>query len=50
MSTIIQQLKEKNGPSVGEQCETTLLTVMENATENVNNKIMEILEVVGQKV
>lgn len=50
MSTIIEQLAEKNGPSVADQCKRTLVTVMENANENINNKIIEILERVGLKV
>jgi len=50
MKVILRQLGEKNGKSVADQCERTLLTVMENANENVNNKIVEVLEKVGYKV
>jgi hypothetical protein len=50
MRTILRQLTEKNGKSVADQCERTLVTVMENANENVNNKIVEVLEKVGYKV
>jgi len=50
MRSIVKELGEKNGPGVAAQCERTLLTVMENANENVNNKIIEVLEKVGYKV
>lgn len=50
MTKIIEQLAEKNGASVAEQCKRTLETVMENANENINNKIIDILEKVGLKV
>lgn len=50
MKKIIEQLAQKNGPSVADQCKRTLLTVMENANENINNKIIDILEKVGLKV
>ncbi|ODN05628.1 Protein unc-13 D [Orchesella cincta] len=50
MNSIIEQLGEKNGPSVADQCRRTLITVMENANENINNKIIDILEKVGLKM
>lgn len=50
MHSIIRQLKDIRGESVAAQCERTLTTVMENAAENVNNKIIDVLEKVGNKV
>lgn len=50
MTRIIEQLSIKNGPSVADQCQRTLSTVMENANENIHNKIIDILEKVGLKV
>lgn len=47
---IIRELEEIRGKSVAKQCETTLVTVMENAAENIHNKIIEVLEKVGNRV
>jgi len=48
--SILQELETVEGGQIGSQCRRTLETVMENAVENINNKIYEILEQVGGKV
>lgn len=50
IKSIIKELQDIRGPSVAAQCERTLITVMENAKENVHNKVIEVLEKVGDKV
>jgi hypothetical protein len=47
---ILAELTALKGESVGSQCRRTLQTVMENANENINNKVYEILEQVGHKI
>ncbi|XP_035714351.1 protein unc-13 homolog 4B isoform X3 [Folsomia candida] len=50
IKSIIKELQDIRGPSVAAQCERTLITVMENAKENVHNKVIEVLEKVGDKM
>jgi len=47
---ILAGLAELKGESIGSQCRRTLETVMENAHENISNKVYEILEQVGHKI
>lgn len=47
---ILEELGRLKGERIGSQCRRTLETVIENADENINNKIYEILEKVGAKV
>jgi hypothetical protein len=37
-------------PSGFRSCERTLYTLVQNALENVENKILEVLDMVGEKV
>jgi hypothetical protein len=47
---ILSELARMKGERIGSQCRRTLETVIENADENINNKVYEILEKVGAKV
>ena len=47
---ILKELTDLKGEQIGAQCRRTLETVMQDANENINNKILEILENVGFKV
>ena len=43
-------LRSLNGDMVANSCKITLTTLVENAMENVENKILEVLENVGEKM
>lgn len=47
---ILDELTKIKGDQIGSQCRRTVETVMQDATENINNKIFEILENIGYKV
>jgi len=48
--TTLSGLKDLNGDMVAASCRRTLTTLVQNAMENVENKILEILEEVGEKM
>ncbi len=46
----LTKLEALNGEAVAVACRRTLNTLVQNATENVENKIFEVLDLVGEKV
>ena len=47
---IIFRLEALDGETVANSCRRTLTTLVQNAMENVENKILEVLDMVGEKV
>ncbi len=47
---IIEKLRILNGDIVANSCKRTLATLIHNAVENVENKIFEVLDMIGEKV
>jgi hypothetical protein len=50
LETTLEKLKALNGETVANSCRRTLTTLVHNAVENVENKIFEVLDMVGEKV
>ena len=46
----LERLEVLNGEMVAQSCRRTLSTLVQNAVENVENKILEVLDIVGEKV
>ena len=44
------QASSENGEAVVRSCRRTLMTLIQNAVENVENKIFEVLEGIGSKM
>lgn len=50
MEETLQKLEVLDGETVANSCRRTLTTLVQNALENVENKILEVLDMVGEKV
>lgn len=50
MDDIIKALADFKSPSAAEHCRDTLQLVMDNAIETVRNKILDLLEIVAEKM
>ena len=50
MEETLAGLRALNGDMVANSCRRTLNTLVLNAIDNVENKIYEILELIGEKV
>ena len=47
---IIEKLRILNGDLVANSCHRTLQTLVHNAVDNVENKIFEVLDLIGEKM
>lgn len=47
---VLVKLEALFGEMVANQCRRTLTTLVQNTLENVENKILEILDTIGEKV
>lgn len=47
---IIEKLKVLNGELVANSCQRTLQTLLHNAVDNVENKIFQVLDLIGDKM
>ncbi|TRY76437.1 hypothetical protein TCAL_00056 [Tigriopus californicus] len=50
MEETLEKLETLNGEMVANSCRRTLQTLVQNAVENVENKIFEILDTIGEKM
>lgn len=50
MEDIVKQLADFRSPTAAEHCRDTLQLVMDNAVDTVKNKILDLLEIVVDKV
>ena len=50
MEDTLAQLQVLDGDQVATACRTTLNILVQNAMENVENKIFEVLDIIAEKV
>ena len=50
MEDTLAQLQALDGDQVATACRTTLNILVQNAMENVENKIFEVLDIIAEKV
>ena len=50
MEETLAQLQVLDGDQVAAACRTTLNILVQNAMENVENKIFEVLDIIAEKV
>ena len=50
MEDTLARLQVLDGDQVEAACRTTLTILVQNTMENVENKIFEVLEIIGEKV
>ena len=50
MEETLAQLQALDGDQVAAACRTTLNILVQNAMENVENKIFEVLDIIAEKV
>ena len=50
MEETLERLEALNGELVAASCRRTLTTLVQNAVENVENKIIEVLDLVGENM
>lgn len=50
MEDTLARLQALDGDQVAAACRTTLTILVQNTMENVENKIFEVLDIIGEKV
>ena len=50
MEDTLARLQALDGDQVAAACRTTLTILVQNAMENVENKIFEVLDIIAEKV